>query len=321
MDHDLEKFSKIIEAPGFLMPWLNRFYESHEIDLLQAIKCQWTPTETIARYLKQPPTPEKLKRSWKRGALDRNEDGDYKSANFHTRYEIWALFEGFKDLPDEIQQQLNEWELAYYFQSHGGDLAQVKNSGDPDTVSGAPRYLLLDEALEVLQEAEHIYLWPCNCRAMIQACNKPIYTCIRFENNRDIGFEISREKAGQIIRDANLKGLMQSGELGRDSTGKLTGAICNCCPDCCFPQLLAKAKNADKIWPFSRYVADYDEDPCTLCGLCSKRCPFGTFQFQNKTKTKYARLSFIAELCRGCGLCATGCPAGAIEMVKPILER
>ena len=83
-----------------------------------------------------------------------------------------------------------------------------------------------------------------------------------------------------------------------------------------FRVLLSREKGAEKIWPYSRYVARYIEEHCTFCGLCSKRCPFDAFLFQRKTKRKKARLSLKTELCRGCGICVTGCPEGAIEMAS-----
>ena len=320
MDVSLKNLRIIVNAPDFMEPWLDRFYEPEEIVLLVSLEDKWESFESIHSRLYSSRdisrTREAIERSWKRGVLDKKENGFYKAADFHTRYDIWALFEGFKDLPDSIRDQLNQWEFHHYCHTHEQDVSRVRRTGDPDAVSGAPRYLLLDEAMQVLEKAETIYLWPCNCRSMINACRKPFYTCIRFENNRGIGFEISREKAMEIVRDSNAKGLMQSGELGRDSSGKLTGAICNCCSDCCFPHLLSKEKGMEKIWPFSRYVAKYTGDLCNYCGLCSKRCPFDAFQFQKKTKKSSAQLFFQTALCRGCGVCATKCPTGAIEMAK-----
>ncbi len=42
-----------------------------------------------------------------------------------------------------------------------------------------PRYLLLDESLEIIDLAERVYLWPCNCRSMLGRCSKPVFTCLR----------------------------------------------------------------------------------------------------------------------------------------------
>ena len=307
----LKTLEKQIDSPGFVRPWLDRFYEPEEIDILvrfneagrvhKSVETDWIVDVKI------------LERLLKRGVLKRNKMGNPVPADFHTRYDIWTVFEGFKDLPEEIRNQLNQWELDAYIRRHKADVDTLVSGSIPGPDRVIPRYLLLDETHAVLDEADQFYLWPCNCRSMIQACSKPVYACIRFENSQGQGYEISREKAKQIVRDANKKGLMQSGELGRDEKGKLTGAVCNCCPDCCFPHLLAKERGVEKLWPVSRYLARLVEENCNTCGLCAKRCPFHAFGFDRK-KEKKSRLSFDPDQCRGCGLCAETCPGEAIRM-------
>lgn len=307
----LKTLEKQIHSPDFVRPWLDRFYEPEEIDILvrfneaarvhKSVETDWIVDVKI------------LERLLKRGVLKRNKMGAPVPADFHTRYDIWAVFEGFKDLPEEIRNRLNKWELDAYIRRHKADVETLAAGNIPKPDRVIPRYLLLDETLAVLDEADQFYLWPCNCRSMIQACTKPVYVCIRFENSQGQGYEISREKAKQIVRDANKSGLMQSGELGRDEKGKLTGAVCNCCPDCCFPHLLAKERGVEKLWPVSRYLAKLDGESCNACGLCAKRCPFHAFGFDRK-KEKANRLSFDPDHCRGCGLCAETCPGEAIRM-------
>jgi len=73
---------------------------------------------------------------------------------------------------------------------------------------------------------------------------------------------------------------------------------------------------AEKIWPFSRYVARWLEKECSFCGLCAKRCPFQAFTYEKEKKNREDRLNFCKELCRGCGLCSITCPEKAIEMKK-----
>lgn len=302
-----------VAAPDFLTPWLDRFYEPEEIDLI----CTWDrgKHKSITPGTVPGSTPEQLQRSWKRGVLDTTDPEAYAPADFHTRYDLWALFEGFKDVPQDIRTALNQWELDNYSRSCEPDLAYIRLNGHGDPAQVTPRYLLVHETMEVLDRVEHIYLWPCNCRSMMQTCSKPVFTCIRFDNKRGIGFEISREKARTIILEANKKGLMQSGELGMDTRGRIRGAICNCCSDCCFPHLFASRNGAAKLWPLSRYVAALPSDPCRLCGRCARRCPFDAISFTPGKKERPADLVINTDQCRGCGVCATGCPDAAIAMI------
>ncbi len=305
--------SDIIQAPAFIRPWLDRFYDLSEIRLLEDMgtgSLDITSFQTTYGFSK-----DMTDRLLKRKIFIKNQNGDLTPADFHARYDIWALFEGFKDLPKEIRERLNQWELDHYIHTHAKYVNQIKTTGKLDPGIVTPRYLLLDEAYDVLNQVENVYLWPCNCRSMLQACTKPVYTCLRFENSQGQGYEISREKAKEIVGQANKKGLMQSGELARDAAGKLLGAICNCCEDCCFPHRLADELNAQKFWPISFYIAAWDESLCNRCGICAKRCPFKAF-IHTKPKDKKAHIAFNESLCRGCGLCSVTCPTNAIEMRK-----
>ncbi|MFW6054285.1 MAG: 4Fe-4S binding protein, partial [Thermodesulfobacteriota bacterium] len=256
-----------------------------------------------------------LDRAWQRGVVARDEEDTLGPADFHTRFDYWAMFEGWKDVPENIRDCLNSWELQHYFSAHSQDLETIRSGRIPSPERFIPRYLLLKESLEVIDRVEHIYLWPCNCRLMLGNCSKPVHTCLRFFNDRDIGWEISPEKAKEVIQEANQAGLMQCGEFGLTKKGGLSGGICNCCADCCFPHLMAREFEAAKIWPRSRYLARQHQDLCLGCGRCVRRCPFQALTRDNTGKAKKGPPDFNPDLCRGCGLCATGCPEQAIEMV------
>jgi heterodisulfide reductase subunit A-like polyferredoxin len=227
------------------------------------------------------------------------------------------MFEGWKDIPDEIRSRLNAWELAYYERQHADQVRALKKGKPRERSRIYPEYILLHEAEALLDRVTHIYLMPCNCRAMMQKCTQSVYTCLRFENDRDVGWEISKSRAKEIVRTANKNGLMQSGEVGIAADGAVSGAICNCCADCCYPHKLAEHCNAQNLWPLSRYVARYLKDHCSACGRCAKRCPFQAFTSakRNQAAKPHSRtIHFNENLCRGCGICSTGCPEKAIEM-------
>src|SRR5210317_1485264 len=97
-----------INIPDFLIPWLTRFYEPHEINLLKLIADNPLEKEPVIRLLEQDETLKDLdpflKRAWKRGVIQFiDNDKLIAPEDFHTRYEYWALFEGFKDIPVEIK--------------------------------------------------------------------------------------------------------------------------------------------------------------------------------------------------------------------------
>jgi Pyruvate/2-oxoacid:ferredoxin oxidoreductase delta subunit len=307
----------ICGIPEFLEPWISRFYTPLEIDLLTALNGNTMMADEV-RQKRGPESSDRfLERAWQRGVVRRLEDGRIAPADFHVRFESWALFEGWQDLPDDIKDRLNRWELAHYTARHRGTVVSLKAGQPRPAADACPEYLMLEEVARLFARIGHFYLWPCNCRAMVLGCSQPQLTCIRFSNARGIGWEISRERALSVVKEANRQGLMQSAELAVDSQGRLDGALCNCCNDCCFPHQLAKVLEAEKIWPLSRYLAKLSPEPCNGCGRCLRRCPFDAIS-QVKKKKGMPPLPPVIEtrLCRGCGVCATGCPQEAIRMQK-----
>ena len=322
MTRDIQTFCRIFGVPGFLKDWVDRFFEPEEMDLVLLLGEGPLGAAEIGDQIRdsiQGEVREFLRRAVRRGILNRLPDGRYEPADFHARYEIWALLEGWKDIPSPVRIALNQWELDHYEASHREEI-QALLAGEtipPERIW--PRYLLLNEALNLMDRVPHIYLWPCNCRAMMGRCEKPSLSCLRFSNDRGLGWEISAERAKEIIRDANRKGLMQSGETGLDSEGNITGALCNCCADCCYPHLVADRLDAAGYFPLRRYVARHVSEACTGCGRCFKRCPFKAFRLvrpgPGEGRAKKPRVELDLDRCRGCGLCASGCPEEAIEMV------
>jgi Pyruvate/2-oxoacid:ferredoxin oxidoreductase delta subunit len=301
----LAQVAAVVGAPEFVLPWLDRFYDGGDAGLLLAVggpgvgDGKPTGLEDVE--------PARLERAVRRAVLDRDEAGAYAPASFADRLDICAMLEGWRDIPDDVRQRLADWATDDYAASVRDDLEALK-SGDPgDSREIDYTYLLLPEAEAVIAAEGHVYLWPCDCRAIVGSCDKPIDVCLRFDNERGLGREISRERALEILRMADAAGLMHTDYLGR-SAGD-THAICNCCTDCCFPHLAAARLGAESVWPRRRHLAVVDREECTQCGTCALRCPFGAVTMSTDDEPVVE-----AAECRGCGLCSTGCPAEAIAM-------
>jgi Pyruvate/2-oxoacid:ferredoxin oxidoreductase delta subunit len=159
----------------------------------------------------------------------------------------------------------------------------------------------------IINAQDHVYLWPCDCRSIVSRCRKPMDACLRFDNDRGLGWEISRERALDVLRAADKAGLMHTADVRDDPAG--VSSVCNCCTDCCFPHLAADRLGVSEAWPVRRHVARIDVEACTACGRCGLRCPFEAIVCRSDGRPK-----FDAVRCRGCGLCATGCSADAIEL-------
>jgi len=106
-------------------------------------------------------------------------------------------------------------------------------------------YLLTPaEAEELIAIAEGVAVGPCDCRSAFGKCDNPVDAEIILGPSRHIlleamphdAHEITREAAGEILRDCHNKGLVHTIIKCRGDFY----AICNCCPCCCVPLRLSK---------------------------------------------------------------------------------
>jgi Pyruvate/2-oxoacid:ferredoxin oxidoreductase delta subunit len=283
-----------VGAPTFIVPWLDRFYDEADARLV------------LAAPAFDGVDPEGFARAVRRAILDADDAGDHAPADFHERLEIWAMFEGWKDVPPAVHRELADWDVDFYAEKIRADVETVRDGHPSDSYEARYTYVLLEEAEAIVTAQEHTYLWPCDCRSLVGECRKPRDVCLRFENERGLGWEISRERAIEILRSTDKAGLMHTSDL-RDDPGKAS-SICNCCTDCCYPHLASARLGAEDVWPVRRHVAAIDET-CEPCGRCARRCPFDAI-----TADSEGRPTLELAACRGCGLCSTTCPTGAIAM-------
>jgi Pyruvate/2-oxoacid:ferredoxin oxidoreductase delta subunit len=293
----------LVGAPDFILPWLDRFYDVDDAGLLLA-----AGEGSLADA-----SEERLARAVRRAVLDVSDTGAHAPADFHERLEIWAMFEGWKDVPLAIHRELADWDVDSYAEKIREDIDAVRDGHPGDSYEARYSYVLLDEAEAIVAAQEHVYLWPCDCRSIVSKCRKLKDVCLRFSNDRGLGWEISRERAVEILRATDKAGLMHTADV-RDDVA-CTSSICNCCTDCCYPHLASERLAASETWPVRRYVARIDTDLCKSCGRCGLRCPFEAIACSSD-----GRPQLEVALCRGCGLCATGCSSDAIEL-RPLEPR
>ena len=310
--------ARVVDAPDFVVPYLNRFYEPAETRLVAAL-ADGPLGPAALRALVAPSATRRelhefLERADRRAVLDRASRGRFAAASFHDRFVVWIFFEGWLDLPDHVRDRLREWELSFYVE-RARPYVEAAKAGLPVEPIENMTYLLLDEVEDILRAQEHVYLYPCDCRAIMGRCRKPTLNCLRFEgphgHYHGLGWEISPERAIENARESNRQGLMHTGGL----PGSSMRGICTCCPDCCFPHLAGERLEATKLWPLSRYVARIEPLSCDGCNRCAARCPFDAIiRSAGPIKGEVAAPAIDPALCRGCGLCATGCRSGAIVM-------
>jgi ferredoxin len=98
---NIRRFCDVFKIPEFMKPWLDRFFEQPEIDLVLMLADRPMNPEEVEDRNRGNYKTERiatvgsfLERAYKRGVINRRKDGRYEPADLHTRYDVWAMFEG-----------------------------------------------------------------------------------------------------------------------------------------------------------------------------------------------------------------------------------
>ncbi|KJF26307.1 ATP-binding protein [Clostridium aceticum] len=253
-----------------------------------------------------------LKNCYKRAVIkkiEKHKKTYYTTDTFYTRLSYFAQYEldKWQGVAEDDRKKLDVWCFGTYVDKIRGTIEKkIRGKNIPLHNSDI---ITLKKAQEMIDSMEkEIYLQPCNCRSIAQACDKPKNVCIQFgcENNtpadRGWGEQLTKEQAKQILKEANKQGLIHSGE---------EEALCNCDRCCCYPFRAAEILGSKKIWPKTEYVIQWDEASCIHCKKCIKICNFGAFYSLKENEVKFDR-----EKCWACTICAENCPKHAIAYYK-----
>lgn len=207
------------------------------------------------------------------------------------------------------------WHLAENIKHHDLErrLGLLREAPDEAEIHNRD-FLLLEEALAMVDAAALHVVVPCDCRTTVMACDFPRWdTCLRLDarGRRTLdegeGRIVTRAECRDIVIHADRVGLMHTGQ--RADRGRPPILNGNCCACCSYPIRAGIQLGMDKLWPRARYRAERDADRCDDCGICAQRCHFSAF-FANAA----GKIEFEPDRCHGCGLCATGCPRAAVRM-------
>ncbi len=119
----------------------------------------------------------------------------------------------------------------------------------------------------------------------------------------------TKEEALKFLERSEKAGLVHYGI----SVGPIT-FTCNCCPDCCCG--LGGMVSSGLLHGRSNFDPRWNQEACTFCDLCVKKCPVGAIKHQYPVRNEDEILIFNLERCLGCGVCANNCPKNAISLVK-----
>ncbi len=330
----LEEFVQVFQVPPAMQPHIPLVVDEREMELVVQMNGRAMTVDQVADMMEMSAEEAEafLHRAYSRGIVDKQTEDDvatplaltsYAAATFYRRLDPLAMYENWGDIPAEARDAVIEWQLQEFINLWLPVVEEMKE--DPDAYHKIPNrdVLLLEEALEQVEAATEHVVVPCDCRAIVMACNRPSEVCIRLDEGarftleRGHGRRVTKDECKTIVVNAHRAGLMQTGRRAwreHDLFG-----FCNCCTCDCYPFRASEAVGMQKQWPRSHHIAACDWDECNHCGLCTRRCYFGAF-YRDGSKIVIngkarKRVLFDAEKCWGCGICATACPTEAISMM------
>ena len=178
-----------------------------------------------------------------------------------------------------------------------------------------------ERAEEIIRAHTEFAVGNCICRQELEilgkGCGKPMETCLVFgDAARDMVYAGSRrkitlEEALALIHHADEAGLVLQPANSQNPI-----FMCMCCGCCCGVLRAVKQQEKPAEVVANPFIAHYDTDACSVCGVCVDRCPMEAVQFADMG------VAHNPDRCIGCGLCASTCPTGAITMVrKPTADQ
>lgn len=323
-----EDFARIFQVPPAMLPYLDLVATSQEMALVVALGDGPLPENQVAERLglARSDAAALLSSAYRRHVVNRelrNGTAWFSPATFYLRLDPLAMYEKWGDVPAEAREAVIRWQLQEFIRTWQPAVAALRS--DPDKYVRIPNrdVLLLEEALAMVEVASEHVVVPCDCRAIVMACNRPLETCVRLDEGAELTLErghgrrLTRDEMKALVLDAHRHGLMHTGDRLWREHGDLFG-FCNCCACDCYPFRASQQLGMQRQWPASHYVAERDLSRCEHCGLCVRRCHFGAFHHGGARISingkQRKQVLFDPARCWGCGLCTTTCPEEAIVM-------
>jgi Pyruvate/2-oxoacid:ferredoxin oxidoreductase delta subunit len=178
------------------------------------------------------------------------------------------------------------------------------------------RVLDLSEVEKILRDSENLFLQDCGCRTIHHNCDGPLDTCLSVNVAADYTEKWPGQHARRVTIEESLAALRRSHEAGLVHMAYVFKGeekpqlICSCCTCCCHTLGGIVSHGITTQVLTSKLIAEDDDEKCTNCGVCVKRCVLGARRMVAGKK------AYDASRCLGCGLCATTCPTGAIKLTE-----
>jgi ferredoxin len=329
----LEKFIEVFQLPPAMVPHVDLVATDQEMELVVGLEDQDLTPEQVAEKMRisGEEAGALLRRAFKRDLVKREtRDGatTYSPGTFYANLDYWTTVETgtWRRLPAPARKAVGEWQVLEFIKLWMPAIEQVTRDPGAWVRMKNRDILLLEEAMELVEAAEHTCLLPCACQTTLMPDSPVVEGSIRVGERARLTLEqgqgrsLSVEEAKAHLLALDRMGLVHTGLRGwrMHDPGLEWMSHGNCHPAYSFPFIAGARLGLEKVYPRVHYLAELDWDRCTHCGVCIGRCPFGALYHDGATVTLHGerirQVVFEPENCWGCGLCANTCPEEAIRM-------
>jgi len=237
--------------------------------------------------------------------------------------------------PEHIGPEIRQLWKDYYNQTLRQELVDWFVTTDPPMLRIIPAQKSVPEGVEllpwedirqVIQAAKTSTVRECCCRSMVEACDLPQDVCVQFNGRAD--YAVNRGAAKAITVEEVLATAEKAEDAGlvpmvaNIASLEPLEYLCYCCGDCCVviePLKSVGTEALTKGLAKSRFEAGVDQQSCTGCQKCLKRCQFDAISLEKVEGAKALKAVVDPDKCWGCGACVLTCKPKSItlKVVRP----
>lgn len=217
----------------------------------------------------------------------------------------------------EYLQDENTFYAANF--KHSEKISPLRTLPHEGTIDASEYVEVLDyeKATSIIDGAKNFCIGICSCRHEKlhlgeKKCDVPLETCSTFNA---VDYMVKHNFAKEVSKTEMLENLARSKEMGlallADNVKNDVSFICHCCGCCCNVLLGISKYGYPNVVVTSNFIAERDEDKCTVCGTCAESCPIEAIEILPQKSPQ-----IDTSICIGCGVCALRCQTEAIRLVK-----
>ena len=331
-----------------LMPLMMAMYTPEEASLLTGMPFSGRNLEELAEMKQMEPYKlgPKLDALARKGLVYRTVRGDTVRYSLNDSFFVWRTA-GWPGRTDDRSKTMAPLMNQYYYHGYFDqyDYTHIKGLRAlpiEKTIEDTRQILPYEDVVKMLDSLDYftVSICPCKHRKNIDSdspyCPYPAEVCLHFGRlghytvENDMGREITRHEAGEILRQSAEAGLVH----GVSNVQEGVDTICNCDPCCClWFEAFHKLKHSMSMSP-SNYRVRTNAETCIGCGLCVKRCPMDALHLEDYSEVrgritrvtdkngkikeltnKTGKVSVLnSDRCIGCGVCVYKCPSKSLVL-------